>query len=190
MLMASPWAALGMLGLTAHLARIAQGVLHWGNRGQLAVVAAAAAIVVAINFTDAMTSNAKYFEARRTAVELGYWVQREFSTPPVLVGPMDITPIVSYYSHRSPYQTFRWEAGDDSILRLVAETNAGVVLLPPGKLLKPQRCAALVDRMKSQGLEPVVPAGLSPASVNLYVLVRNHKDPHLTSVKPCATTDR
>jgi hypothetical protein len=137
-----------------------------------------------------MTSNMKYFEARRTAEELGHWVQREFSTPPVLVGPMDITPIVSYYSRRSPYATFRWEAGDETIMRLIAETNAGVVLLPPGKLLKPQRCAALVGRMKSQGLEPVVPAGLPPAALDLYVLVRHPKKPHLTSTKTCTMTER
>jgi 4-amino-4-deoxy-L-arabinose transferase-like glycosyltransferase len=188
-LMASPWAALGMLDLMARLVRIAQRI-HWGSRAQQAVVVAIAVIVVAINFTDAMTSNTKYFETRRIAEELGYWVQDEFSAPPVLVGPMDITPIVSYYSHSSPYQTFRWESTDDTILRIVAESKASVVLLPPGKLLKPQRCAALVDRMKSLGLEPVVPAALSATSVDLYVLVRNHKNPHVTSVKPCTTTDR
>jgi hypothetical protein len=124
------------------------------------------------------------------AENLGYWVQREFAAPPVLVGPMDITPIVSYYSHSSPYQTFRWEAGDDTILKIVTESNASVVLLPPGKVLKPQRCRALVDRMKSLGLEPVVPGALPPASFDLYVLVRNQKNPHLTSVQRCTTTDR
>jgi hypothetical protein len=189
MLMASPWAALGMLGLTARLARIAQG-LRWGGHGQQAIVAAVAAIVVAINCTDAMTSNTKYFQSRRVAAELGYWVQREFSAPPVLVGPMDITPIVSYYSHSSPFRTFRWEAADDAILRIVAESHASVVLLPPGKLLKPGRCAALIERMKGLGLEPVVPAALAAASVDLYVLVRNHKNPPLTSVKTCTTTER
>jgi hypothetical protein len=188
-LMASPWAAMGMLDLTARLARIAER-FHRGKRGQYAVMAAVATIVVAINFVDAMTSNTKYFEARRMAENLGYWVQREFAAPPVLVGPMDITPIVSYYSHSSPYQTFRWEAGDDTILKIVTESNASVVLLPPGKVLKPQRCRALVDRMKSLGLEPVVPGALPPASFDLYVLVRNQKNPHLTSVQRCTTTDR
>jgi hypothetical protein len=44
--------------------------------------------------------------------------------------------------------------------------------------------------MKGLGLEPIVPPGLPPASVELYVLVRNAKKPHLTSAKPGATTDR
>ena len=188
-LMASPFAALGLLGLMARLVRIAQ-CIHCGPRGQYAVMAAVAGVIVATNFVDAMTSNTKYFEARRTAEELGHWVQREFSTPPVLVGPMDITPIVSYYSHNSPYQTFRWEAGDATILRVIAENHADIVLLPPGKLLKPQRCLMLVGRMKGLGLEPVVPAGLAPGSVDLYVLVRNSKKPHLTSAKKPGPTDR
>ena len=114
-------------------------------------MAGVAAIAVAINFVDAMTSNTRYFEARRTAEALGHWVEREFPAPPVLVGPMDITPIVSYYSHNSPYQTFRWEAGDETILRIVADHHAGVVLLPPGKLLKPERCAALDETHEGPG---------------------------------------
>ena len=119
-----------------------------------------------------------------------HWVPREYSTPPVVVGPMDITPIVSYYSHHCPYQTFRWEAGDETIMRIVAENHAGVVLLPPGKLLKPERCQALVGRMKALGLEPIVPPGLPPTTVELLILVRNPKTQHLTSAKSCATTDR
>ena len=188
-LMASPFAALGLLGLTARLMRIAQW-LHGGLRSRYAVMAAVAAVVIAINFADAMTSNSKYFEARRTAEQLGHWVAREFSTPPLLVGPMDITPIVSYYSHHCPYQTYRWEAGDETILRIVTQHHAGIVLLPPGKLLKRERCLALVERMKALGLEPIVPPGLPSTSFDLLILARHPKTQHLAGAKSCVTTDR
>jgi hypothetical protein len=188
-LMAAPFAALGLLGLTARLLRIAQK-LRGGLRSRYAVVAAVAAVVVAINFADAMTSNSKYFEARRTAEELGHWVARDFPASPLLVGPMDITPIVSYYSHHSPYQTYRWEAGDETIMRIVAENHAGIVLLPPGKLLKRERCLALIERLKGLGVEPIAPPGLPPTSFELFVLGRTPNKPHLTSAKSCAPTDR
>ena len=170
-LMASPFAALGMLALAARLVRMARW-LQWESRGQKAVVAAAAAVVAAISLTDAMVSSTKYFEARRMAGDLGYWVRREFSSPPMLVGPMDITPIASYYARGTPYQTFRWEASDASILSLVERSKAGVVLLRPSKQLKQQRCVALIDRLQAAGLKPIQRSALPATCDDIYVLVR------------------
>ena len=172
-LMASPLAALGMLGLMTRLARIAQW-LHWGGRRQGALLVAAAAVVAAVSLTDAMTSNAKYFEMRRMAADMGRWVRREFPTPPPLVGPVGITPIVSYYAQNSPFQAFRWEADDASILAMVQQSQAGVVLLRDTKQLSAERCETLIDRMKLLGLEPVDPAALPGPNNDFRVLVRRH----------------
>ena len=83
--MASPFAALGLLGLIGRLLRIA-GWLRWNIRPQGAVVAAVAAIVAIISLCDAMTSNGKYFETRQMAADLGCWVCKEYSRPPAIVG--------------------------------------------------------------------------------------------------------
>ena len=64
---------------------------------------------------------------------------REFPARPMLVGPVGITPIVSYYAENSPYQAFRWEASDALIMAMVEQQQAGIVLLRPTKQLTAQR---------------------------------------------------
>ena len=177
-LMASVFAALGMLGLIAVLLRVARRK-GWNERRQGAIVAAVVATVAVICLTDAMTSNGKYFETRRMAADMGRWVEREFPTRPMLVGPVGITPIVSYYAQGSPYQMFRWEAGDASIMDMVEQNKARVVLLRPTKQLTPERCATLVDRLKSVGWESIDRGDLPSSSDDLCVLVRAERPPHV-----------
>jgi 4-amino-4-deoxy-L-arabinose transferase-like glycosyltransferase len=177
-LMASPFAALGLLWLVQRsLWLVAR--LRLGVRGQRITVAAVATIVVGINLTDAMTSNGKYFETRRMAADMGCWVRDRYSTPPRIVGPMGITPIVSFYANDTPYQTFRWEAGDASILAMVNRSRAGVVLLQSAKQLTDERCDALATRLKEAGLEEVDRSALPTTCNELSVLVRTKPSPRV-----------
>jgi hypothetical protein len=176
-LMASVFAALGLLGLMARLLRIAQWK-GWGERRQAAIVVAAAAIVAVLSLTDAMTGNWKYFDTRQMAADVGRWVQEEFPARPMLVGPVGITPIVSYYAQGSPYQMFRWEASDASIMDIVEQSKARVVLLRPTKQLTPERCAMLVDRLKSAGWEAIDRSELPSSCDDVCVLVRIERAAH------------
>ena len=177
-LMASPFAALGLLGLIARLLRIAAW-LRWGIRPQQTVVAAVAAIAAIISLSDAMTSNGKYFETRHMAADLGCWVRNEYPTPPAIVGPVGITPIISFYAHNAPYRPFRWEADDDSIVAMIGESRASVVFLQPAKELTEERCAALAARLKEAGLEPVDRSALPVTCDGLSVLVRARQNPRI-----------
>ena len=179
-LMASLFAALGLLGLMARLTRIADW-LQWNRRGQVAVVTAAAAAVVALSPGRRHDQQLTYFEMRRMAADMGRWVQREFSAPPMLVGPVGITPIASYYASSSTYQVFRWEADDAQILATVEKNKAGVVLLYPIKQLTAQRCEALAERLKTKGLEVIDDGQLPSTCGDFYVLVRSEKPAHITS---------
>lgn len=170
-LMASVFAALGLLGLIARLLRVAER-WQWDRRGRQAVVAATLAVVAAVSLGEAMTSNAKYFPTRRMAADVGRWVQHEFPARPMLVGPVGITPIVSYYAQNSPYQAFRWETGDASIIEMVEQSKARVVLLRPTKELTPERCAGLADRLQEAGLKPIDRSALPASCRDLRVLVR------------------
>jgi hypothetical protein len=170
-LLGAPFAALGLLGLAARLGRIA-GWLQWSRRVQAAVVVVAAGMVFVGSLADAMTSNTKDFEMRRMAADVGRWVQREFSAPPMLVGPVGITPMVSYYSHNGSYQAFCWEAEDAFIVWLVEQNKADVVVLPSTKQLTRDRCASLVERLRQSGLEPVNPEVLPATGRDLLILVR------------------
>ena len=211
-LMASPFAALGLLALIARLLRIAdwlgrnknsprpptnlrsvpgegQGVSRnknsprplgegQGVRARAIVLAALAAVLVA-GLADAMTGNAKYFETRRMASDVGRWVRRELPAPLMLVGPVGITPIANYYACNGPCQFFRWEADDDAILSMVRQSKADVVLLRPTKQLTPQRCDALVEQFRPDGLAPVARSALPPTCGDMRVLLRNSQSPHL-----------
>jgi len=177
-LMASPFAALGLLGLIARLLRIA-GWLRWGIRPQQIVIAIVATIVAVIGLSDAMTSNGKYFETRQMAADLGRWVRNEYPTPPAIVGPIGITPIISFYADNAPYRPFRWEADDESILTMIDESRASVVLLQPAKELTDERCAALAARLKESGLEPIDRGALPVTCDGLSVLVRARQNPRI-----------
>jgi hypothetical protein len=203
-LMASPFAALGLLWLVQRSLWLVDRLCGKGDRRLLperpdqpsvgarcfaqkapvtfsarVTVAVVATIVVGINLTDAMTSNGKYFETRRMAADMGCWVRSRYSTPPRIVGPMGITPIVSFYADDSPYQTFRWEAGDASILAMIDRSRAGVVLLQPVKQLTDERCDALAARLKESGLEAVDRSALPATCNELSVLVRTKASPRV-----------
>jgi hypothetical protein len=178
-LMASVLAALGLLGLIDRWLRIATQRWHWGSRRRLAAVVAVGGIVVAFGLGDAMTSNTTYFETRQMAADLGRWVDREFPSRPMLVGPVGITPIVSYYAENSPYQAFRWEASDASIMAVAERQQACIVVLRPTKQLTSQRCEALVSRLKSAGMEPMDRSALPPSCDDLRVLVRGQRGPRV-----------
>ncbi len=171
-LMASVFAALGLLGLLAWLLRLGER-RQWDGRRQRAMVAAAVALIAAVNLGDAMTGSATYFETRQMAADVGRWVQHEFPGRPTLVGPVGITPIVSYYARSAPYEAFRLEAGEDAILAMVQRSQAGIVLLRPTKRLTAEGCTALAERLKSAGLEPVASSLLPATCTDVYILVRS-----------------
>lgn len=177
-LMASPFAALGLLGFVGRLQRVA-GWLRWHIRRPQIVVTTVAATVAIVSLFDAMSSNGKYFETRRMAADLGGWVRGNYPQLPAIVGPVGITPIISFYAHDAPYRPFRWETADDSILAMVRESHADVVLLQPAKELNERRCASLAARLKASGLEPVDRGKLPPTCDGLSVLVRAPQQPRV-----------
>jgi hypothetical protein len=170
-LMALPFAALGLLGLVAWLLRVVRW-LQWDGRRQRAVVAAACAVVVAAGLADAMTSNMDYFRSRRMLADVGRWLACRYSRPPVLVGPVGIVPIVSHYARGGRYNAFEYTASDAIILDLVAQDRADVVMLSSWRQLTAQRCTALIARLKQSGLEPINSGVLPTAEPNFVILVR------------------
>jgi hypothetical protein len=159
------------LGLIGRLVRAAQW-MQWDGRRQVAVALTAAAAILGINLMDAMTGNAIYFETRQMAADAGRWVDREFAARPTLVGPVGITPIVSFYAESTPYRAFRWEAGDATIMALVEQGQTDIVLLRPTKQLTGERCAALTERLRAAGFAPMERHVLPPTCDDLCVLVR------------------
>jgi hypothetical protein len=174
-LMASPFAALGFWGFIGRILRSAQR-LHgaWNRRGQTALIAVVGILVATLGLADAMTSNSGYFASRRMAADMGRWLQRTYPNhPPMLVGSVGVTPIASYYAHNAPYQAFRWEADDRSILDMVEQNHAGVVFLHSARTMNASRCATLLAHLNDIGMKPATPSPLPENCNDLYVLTRH-----------------
>ncbi|MCD4726826.1 MAG: hypothetical protein K8R46_04140, partial [Pirellulales bacterium] len=172
-LMASPLAALGLLGLVARLSRVAE----WFSRRVRpdTIAAVVFGVIFAANLTVAMTSNRVYFAGRQTAVDVGLWVRREFPRPTVLVGPLGVTPIVGYYAAESPYRAFSCDAKDEFILKIIENSRADVVLFRPAKQLTEDRCAALVESSRRLGMAPVRPDAMPTDEPGFIILVRTDR---------------
>ncbi len=176
-LMASPFAALGLLTLAARLLRIAAwfGVLRKTIPVQRTVLVTVLLGVAVAGIADAWHSNRRYSEARVMAGDLGRWVRRQFSAPPMLVGPVGLTPVANYYAFDGPCEAFRWETTPAAILAMVQQSKAEVVLLRSAKQLTPERCASLAERMQQLGFRAVDRADLPPTCDEVQVLLRDHR---------------
>ena len=122
-----------------------------------------------------MTSNKEYFQARQMLADVGRWLGREHPNPSVIVGQWGIAPIVSYYARSDSYEVFDRAASDASILGLVAQSRADVVILQPWKELTGERCESLVEQMKRSGLKLVRPDIQPSTECAFYVLVQTKR---------------
>lgn len=172
-LMASPFAALGLMGFIGRLSRAA-GCFRL-PLSSTAIATVVFAVVFAANLTIAMTSGRTYYAGRRTDAEVGRWILREFERPAVLVGPLGVTPIASYYAADTPYQAFLCSAEDEYILKLIETSRADVVLLRPAKELTRRRCAALVESARRLGYAPVRPDAMPTDEPGFIILVRSDR---------------
>ena len=178
MLMGSPFAALGLLGVTAWLVRLG-GRLRFSARWQAAAVLAPTAVVCLVGIGDAMTCNRNYFAMRRHAVLLGRWLRdhpadgARPAPPEMLVGPVGITQIVGYYAGGTDCRTYRLDNEDPSVVvAMVQQFRPNVLLLHPTHGMKEDRCAAVVERVAPLGLAPADPVQASHRPDPLRVLLR------------------
>lgn len=170
-LMAAPFAALGLL---AFLARLQQGVRWLGGRvrSQRAVASTALALILVGGVAHSMTSD---LDMRRVAAQVGHWTRQEFSGSATLVGPAVLAEIISYYAEGCRYLTIPVEASNASMDELVTQNGADVVILWPSKRLSAEQCDSIAEHLKKAGLQPVAPDVLPNAPDNLHVLVRANR---------------
>jgi hypothetical protein len=168
-LMGSPFAALGLLGLTARLVRLAGRPARW----RAAAVLAPAVVVCLFGVVDAMTCTRSYFALRRHAVLLGRWLQDQPTPPNILVGPTGVTQIVGYYAGGIEYRPFRLDNEDPNVVVAMAEQcQPDVLLLHPTHGLREDRCESIVARVAPLGLEPADPVPPMDQPDGLRVLLR------------------
>ncbi|MEN6405619.1 MAG: glycosyltransferase family 39 protein [Thermoguttaceae bacterium] len=171
-LMASPWAALGLLAL---LERTARFVRRFDARRipQVVAVTTLLAAIVAANLTIGLTSNRSYFKTRRAEVEVGRWLDQNLPKPLHIVGPVGVASVIGFYADcEDSFTTYRRDAAESTIVALIRSEKADVVILRPSKQQTPRQCLALANRMKRQGWSPLGPDVLPEAQDEFYLLVR------------------
>jgi hypothetical protein len=181
-LMASPFAALGLLWLINRILWVA-GRLHCSDRVRNATVVTIVAIIAAGNLTDAVLGNANWLQSRRIATDLGRWVHARHSTPPKIAGPVGLTPIVCFYS-QSPYRAFRCDASDAFILGMIQKSDASLVLLQAANPLTEDRCTEIEARLKEVGYVTVDRSDLPPTCSGVHILTPSNKNQPVDKVKP------
>ncbi|MGQ9576853.1 MAG: glycosyltransferase family 39 protein [Thermoguttaceae bacterium] len=182
-LMASPFAALGLLGLTAWWVRLARR-FPLASRLQSAIAAGPLAAVCLLGVADAMTCNSEYFAFRRRAAAVAGWLRQHGPSAPMLVGPAGVTQIVGYYAQARDFRTFRLDNQDQSlVVEMVDYFRPDVVLLHPCRGMDRLACANLIERIKPLGLDQVDPIGASQGPDPMFVLVRRAWDRSVARVQ-------
>jgi len=170
-LAASPFAALGLLGLAQRAGRMAERL---GATGHTRDAAAGLLIflVAAVGMGSAMTSNRPYFASRKFAADLGRWMRHTPVSAPMIVGPVALTPIVQFYAGKGRYETFRTDTADAStIVRLVEQCNPDFLLLRTTKRIDIEQSKRLAEQMKCRGFREIEPVGYPKGSDPVVVLV-------------------
>lgn len=173
-LMASPWAALGLLALLERTARFVRRFDARRTAAIAAVTTLLAAILVA-NLAIGLTCNQSYFKTRRAEVAAGCWIDQNLAKPLNIVGPIGVASVIGFYADcEDSFATYRRDASESTIVALIRTHKADVVVLRPSKQQTPQQCLALARRMRRQGWSSIGPDVLPDAQDEFYLLVRTH----------------
>jgi hypothetical protein len=180
-LLASPFAALGLLGLLRRTARLAEWL---GCAGRTRAAAAGLLIfaVALVGVAAAMSSNQRYFASRKLAADLGRWVRHGPWSAPMMVGPVGLTPIVSFYAGKGRYELFRMDTADAAtIAQLVEQCHPDLLLLRTTKRMGSESCGELAARMKGRGFSEVDPVPRPAGSDAVAVFVRGKAEPRVAA---------
>jgi hypothetical protein len=172
-LLASPFAALALLGLMRRAAQLAEW-LGGGTRAMAAAAAVPVVLVAVIGVGAAMSGNQRPFALRKLAADLGRWAHDGPWRAPMIVGPIGMTSIVHYYTGRGRCESFRIDTADaPTIVRLVDSRRPDLLILRTTRRLDAAGCEELVARMKARGFSVVDPVPRPPGSDPVVVLVRD-----------------
>ena len=198
-IMASPFAALGLLRFSAAAARLTQGVANKAA-GILRVPSAS----VLFRFSGRHTSHAGMVPGacccscgsrlsavpamllvllsltqvlardcafRRASVDLGHWIRQQYGPARSLFGPDGVTQVVNYYA-QGQCQSFSTADVDSTIVAYVGQARPDVVLLPADRKF-PDHGADLVRQIEDFGFVQVGRSQFGDRCRKVLVLTRS-----------------
>jgi hypothetical protein len=169
-LMGSPFAALGLLGFSAWMLRLA-GRLRFGRRLQFAVAALPLVVVSTVGLADALT---KDYAVRESRARLGHWIRHEFGVAPSLLSFGGSATTIAYYAQGQCLASAD-DIDDDSIRTTIQQFHPDVVLLLR-RHVTPKRERALARQLEHLGFGTVDSSKLPPGAERVLVLARTRED--------------
>ena len=176
-LMSTPFAALGLLGLTDRLRRMAEtekvsGTFYGTYRKRFLApfsVAMPLLVVALGGASDLLLANYNYRGVER---RLGQWICQEVGPSHAIVGPDGLTRSVSYYAQAQCGPMFPLDPTDEAIAEAFEKAKPDILLLLVTSHMQPDRFATLIDRFEKQGMKRTDPGRLPAGCERMQVLVR------------------
>jgi hypothetical protein len=164
-LLGSPFAALGLLGLRDRCLRFAERRrLSAAGRGLAAAIPALALVLPLGELAS------KGYAHRGVEADLGHWLRSQFGPQRTLVGPAGVTHAVSYYAD-ARCVVFPFEADAATVSSMVKRYRPDIVLLRPSRRIAAEEWDPLLARLRRLGFAEACPNPLPDGYRSLRVLV-------------------
>jgi hypothetical protein len=165
-IMASPFAALGLLGVVRRLAGTADRLRAPAGPARLAIAGCLAGVVLG----EVGITLGHDFHQRRAEAELGRWLQQRCGPSPVLVGPQGLANVVNYYAKGSCH-TIPATAPPDEVLTAIGQSHPDMLLLVCTRH-RDYRSSELLREIHRAGLQLVDDPKLLNGCSDLMLFVR------------------
>lgn len=182
-LMASPYAALGLMALSGRILRFVERLQVKAILGYIAVFSPAA-IVAFAGWGFAFAEN---FEHRVADVELGAWVRNEFGPSATLLGSEGITSVVAYYA-RVSCNTLTKNMDDAMVSEKVEGLKPDVIFLIATHRNNLRNPRPLIDRIKELGYTEMERDDLPRGTQTVLIVLRRGQDKSRVSTAPSNKT--
>jgi hypothetical protein len=142
-LMASPFAALGLLAFTGRLLRFAERL---NNTAILRRVVVFAPLII-VAFTGWNVAFSGPYDRREAEVELADWVRQQYGPSALIFGSEGVTPVVAYYA-KACWSTLAINMDDRTVLEKIEYLRPDVILLMATRRKDLQDTKQLIDKIE------------------------------------------
>jgi hypothetical protein len=165
--MASMFAALGLLGLSRRILRFAEW-LKTKNSLQYTAVFTPWAIVAVVGWCVAFSGP---YDRRGAEVKLAAWVRNEFGSSALMCGSEGVTPVVAYYA-RVRWNVLSKDMDDPTVLKQVRDLKPDVILLLATRRRDLAETRRLVERIIECGYGEMARNDLPPGTDEVLLVLR------------------
>ncbi|MGD0516655.1 MAG: glycosyltransferase family 39 protein [Thermoguttaceae bacterium] len=169
-LMASPFAALGLLAFTGRLLCFAERL---NNKAILRYVAVFAPVIIVV-FTGWNVAFSGPYDRREAEVKLADWVRQQYGPSALIFGSEGVTPVVAYYAKAS-WSTLWINMDDRTVLEKIKQLRPDVILLMATRRKDSRDTKQLIDKIEKLEYAEIARSNL-PHGMDDVLVVLNRGD--------------